>query len=159
MKTLAALSTGETFTLSPKIKQLEEKIQRIQWLNRNKVRGSANWKKVQKRIARLWYRLTCLRKDILHKLTTYLATNFETIVIEDLNVSGMLANHKLARSIQRCGLYVGVAARRVFRRQLEYKTKLYGSLLVIADTWLPSSKTCSCCGVKKRNSFFIRKSF
>lgn len=96
VKSLAVLSNGEVFQLPTSIKLLEEKISRLQWLNRNKEKGSANWKKAQQRIAKLWYRVTCQRIDALHKLTTYLAKNFKTIVIEDLNVSGMLANHKLA---------------------------------------------------------------
>jgi putative transposase len=63
-------------------------------------------------------------------------------VIEDLNVSGMLANHKLASSIADMGFFE-------FRRQLTYKCKLYGSNLVVVDRWFPSSKTCSNCGTKK----------
>jgi putative transposase len=65
-------------------------------------------------------------------------------VIEDLNVSGMLANHKLAKAVQDMGFYE-------FRRQLEYKTELYGSELIIADRWFPSSKTCSNCGTIKES--------
>jgi putative transposase len=75
----------------------------------------------------------------LHKLTTFLAKNHGKIVIENLNVSGMLANRKLAKAIQDMGFYE-------FRRQLDYKCKLYGSELIIADRWFASSKTCSCCG-------------
>ena len=63
-------------------------------------------------------------------------------MIEDLNVSGMMANHKLAKAIADMGFYE-------FRRQLEYKSKLYGSKLVIVDRFYPSSKTCSNCGEKK----------
>jgi putative transposase len=85
-----------------------------------------------------------IRKDTLHKLTTYLAKNHSQIVIEDLNVSGMLANHKLAKAVQDMGFYE-------FRRQLKYKTQLYGSELIIADRWFPSSKTCSNCGHKKES--------
>ncbi|MGK7899674.1 MAG: RNA-guided endonuclease InsQ/TnpB family protein, partial [Xenococcus sp. (in: cyanobacteria)] len=75
----------------------------------------------------------------LHKITTYLAKNHSQIVIEDLNVSGMLSNGKLAKAIADMGFYE-------FRRQLEYKCQLYGSELIIADRWFPSSKTCSNCG-------------
>ncbi|MDB9534250.1 RNA-guided endonuclease TnpB family protein, partial [Dolichospermum planctonicum CS-1226] len=73
---------------------------------------------------------------------TLVAKNHGVIVIEDLNVSGMLANHKLAKAISDMGFYE-------FRRQLEYKCQLYGSKLVIVDRWFPSSKTCADCGVKK----------
>jgi putative transposase len=68
-----------------------------------------------------------------------LANNFSEIVIEDLNVSGMMANHKLARAIADMGFYE-------FKRQLLYKAELSGAKVVLADRWYPSSKTCSQCG-------------
>lgn len=142
IKALATLSTGEVFTGAKSYRKLEAKLSRMQWLNRHKQVGSANWKKAQARIARLHQRIASIRKDTLHKLTTYLAKNHGMVVIEDLNVSGMMANRKLAKAVQNMGFYE-------FRRQLEYKTKLYGSSLVVADRWMPSSKTCSNCKVKK----------
>ena len=108
----------------------------MQYLNRNKEIGSANWKKAQLKIARLHGKVANIRKDALHKLTTYLAKNHGTVAIEDLNISGMLANHKLAKSIADQGFYE-------FRRQLEYKCQWYGSELVVIDRFFPSSKTCS----------------
>ncbi len=111
----------------------------MQWLNRNKVIGSKNGQKAQLKIAKLHAKIANIRQDTLHKLTTYLAKNHGEIVIEDLNVSGMLKNGKLAKAIADMGFYE-------FRRQLEYKCKLYGSKLVIADRFFPSSKTCSNCG-------------
>nr|WP_272937155.1 RNA-guided endonuclease TnpB family protein [Scytonema sp. HK-05] len=68
--------------------------------------------------------------------------NHGTVVIENLNVSGMLANHKLAKAIADMSFFE-------FRRQLTYKCQLYGSKLVVVDRWFPSSKTCSNCGTKK----------
>jgi putative transposase len=101
-----------------------------------------DWKKAQLSIAILHRKIANIRKDTIHKLTTLLAKNHGRVVIEDLNVSGMLANHKLAKSIQDMGFYE-------LRRQLTYKCKLYGSQLVVVDRWFPSSKKCSNCGIKK----------
>ncbi|GAB1538210.1 RNA-guided endonuclease TnpB family protein [Scytonema sp. NUACC21] len=142
VKNLATLSTGEGIALSKSYKRHQAKLSRMQWLNRRKVIGSANWKKAQLKIARLYRKIANIRKDTLHKLTTLLAKNHGTVVIEDLNVSGMLANHKLAKVIADMGFYE-------FRRQLTYKCELYGSKLVVVERWFPSSKTCSNCGTKK----------
>ncbi len=73
-------------------------------------------------------------------------------MIEDLNVSGMMANQKLAKSIQDMGFYE-------FRRQLTYKCELYGSKLVVVDRWFPSSKTCSSCGTKKETLSLSQRVF
>ncbi|WYL95390.1 MAG: RNA-guided endonuclease TnpB family protein [Gloeotrichia echinulata IR180] len=142
VKELAILSTGEVFLGAKSYKEYEAKLSRMQWLNRHKVIGSANWKKAQIKIARLHRKIANIRKDTLHKLTTLLAKNHGIVVIEDLNVSGMMANHKLAKSIADMGFYE-------FRRQLTYKCELYGSKLVVVDRWFPSSKTCSHCGTQK----------
>ena len=142
IKALATLSTGEVFQGAMSYRRMEAKLSRLQWLNRHKQIGSANWKKAQIKIARLHQQIANIRKDTLHKLTTYIAKNHGTVAIEDLNVSGMMANHKLAKAIGDMGFYE-------FRRQLKYKCKLYGSELVVVDRWFPSSKTCSSCGVKK----------
>ena len=142
IKTLATLSTGEVFVGAKSYRKYEKKLSRLQWLNRHKHFGGRNWKKSQIKIARLHRKIANIRKDTLHKLTTYLAKNHSRIGIEDLNVSGMLANHKLAKAIADMGFYE-------FRRQLEYKCQLYGSELVVVDKWFPSSKTCSNCETKK----------
>ncbi|MFM6133368.1 MAG: RNA-guided endonuclease InsQ/TnpB family protein, partial [Sphaerospermopsis kisseleviana] len=78
------------------------------------------------KIARLHQKIANIRKDTLHKITTHISKNHAVIGIEDLNVSGMLANGKLSKAIADMGFYQ-------FRRQLEYKTQLYGSKLVIVD--------------------------
>jgi putative transposase len=142
VKNLATLSTGEVIPGAKSYKEYQSKLRRLQWLNRHKIIGSNNWKKAQIKIARLHQKIANIRKDTLHKLTTLLAKNHGVIVIEDLNVSGMLANHKLAKAISDMGFYE-------LRRQLEYKCQLYGTKLVIVDRWFPSSKTCSNCRVKK----------
>ena len=79
------------------------------------------------------------RSDFLHRASTRLVREHDVIVIEDLNVSGMVRNRHLARAISDCGWGE-------FRRQLEYKCQRYGRDLVVIDRWYPSSKTCSACG-------------
>ena len=142
IKALATLSTGEVFEGAKSYGFFEEKLSRLQRLNRHKVKGSHNWKRAQIQIARLHRKIANIRKDTLHKLTTYLAKNHSQIGIEDLNVSGMMANHRLAKAMADMGFFE-------FRRQLKYKCQLYGSQLVVVDRWFASSKTCSNCGTEK----------
>ena len=138
----ATLSTGEEVSSPRPYKQLDQKLRRLQWLNRHQVIGSNNWKKTQQKIAKLHYRISCIRSDFLHKFTTSLAKNHSQIVIEDLNVSGLIKNGKLSKAIADSGFYE-------FKRQLIYKTQLYGSKLIIADRFFASSKLCPKCGHKK----------
>jgi putative transposase len=138
----ATLSTGEEVSSPRPYKQLEKKLFLLQWRNRQQVIGSNNWKKTQRKIARLHYRISCIRSDFIHKLTTHLAKNHGQIIIEDLNVSGLIKNGKLSKAIADSGFYE-------FRRQLSYKTELYGSKLIIANRFFPSSKLCPKCGHKK----------
>lgn len=148
IKTLAVLSNGETFELPKKIKQSRKKLSReSRKLSRKQhsrskndnTPKSNNYKKQQIKVAKVHARIANIRKDALHKLTTYITRNFKNISIEDLNIKGMLANRKLSRAISELGLYE-------FRRQLEYKSVKRGNNLIIVDRWFPSSKTCSCCG-------------
>ncbi|MFI5490660.1 zinc ribbon domain-containing protein [Micromonospora echinaurantiaca] len=92
-----------------------------------------------------------LRRDGLHKLTTRLAREYGTGVVEDLNVTGMLANQRLARHIADAGFAE-------IRRQLAYKTEWNGGRLLVADRWYPSSKTCSGCGAAKPSRPFLSAS-
>jgi putative transposase len=87
-------------------------------------------------------RIRCQRADFLHKTTTDLAKTKSVIVVEDLSVAGMIRNHSLARSIADAGWSE-------FRRMLEYKTQWYGSRLIVAPRFYPSTKTCSACGQVK----------
>ena len=102
---------------------------------------SENMRETQRRIARLHARIANIRADALHQLTHYLVDRFDVIAIEDLNVAGMLKNHKLARAIADMGLGE-------LRRQLEYKAAQRGKTVVVVSRWYPSSKTCSTCGHK-----------
>ncbi len=102
---------------------------------------SQNMVKTQRRIARLHAPIADIRADALHQLTTMLVERFDVIAIEDLNVAGMLKNHKLARQIADMGFGE-------FRRQLEYKAVRRGKTVLVVDRWYPSSKLCSACGYK-----------
>src|SRR5712691_11222122 len=136
---LATLSDGSRV---PGPKALRSNLARLKRLSRSlsrKVKGSANWHKAKAKIARLHARIGNIRADALHKLTTELVGRFTVIGIEDLNVRGMMANDRLSRSIADMGFHA-------FRRQLAYKAAMYGSRVVVADRWHPSSKTCSACG-------------
>jgi len=139
VKTLAALSTGEAVEGPKPHKGLLKRIRRLNQSLSRRVEGSANWRKAKTKLAKLHKRIADIRTDAAHKLTTRLATEFDAIAIEDLNVSGMAKNHRLARSVMDGGFFE-------LRRQIEYKAKMTGSSVVVVDRWLPSSKTCSSCG-------------
>jgi putative transposase len=148
----ATLSTGEQIESPMPLKKLGKKLSKLQWRNRNKELRSSNWQKAQTKIAKLHNHIANVRKDFIHKLTTKLASENQAIVIEDLNVQGMMANHKLAKAISDCGLYE-------FRRQLTYKCQLRGAELIIADRWFPSSKTCNNCGCKRESLLLSERTF
>jgi putative transposase len=139
IKTLATLSTGETFQNPQPYRKSQARLARLQKAASRKVKGSKNRHKANMKVAKQHARTANIRKDTLNKLTTYLAKNHSQVVIEDLNVSGLMANHSLAKSIADLGMYE-------FRRQLTYKCELYGSELITVNRFFPSSKTCSGCG-------------
>ncbi len=114
-------------------------LRRRQRQHGRKQRGSKNRKKSAVRLARLHRRVRNIRRDFLHQLTTHLAKTKSVIVVEDLNVGRLLQNPRLARHISDSGWGE-------FRRMLAYKCTWYGSRLVVANRYYPSSKTCSACG-------------
>ena len=141
ISTLATLSTGEKIN-SPKAHKAL--LHRVRFLSKSlsrKTKGSNNRKKAQMKLARLHARIRNIRNDNLHNLTTNLTRHFHTIVIEDLNVKGMMKNRHLSRAIADLGFFE-------FRRQLEYKAKMRGNVIIVADRWFASSKICSCCSYK-----------
>ncbi|WP_404804736.1 RNA-guided endonuclease TnpB family protein [Microbispora sitophila] len=104
-----------------------------------KQRGSSNRAKARAKVARAHTKVRDARADFLHRTSTRLVRDHELIVIEDLNVRGMVRDRRQAWAIPDAGWGE-------FRRQLEYKTQRYGRRLVVIDRWYPSSKTCSACG-------------
>jgi len=138
---LAVLSTGEVIAGPKASRKLEKKLVRLSRSLSRKLKGSANWRKAKLKLSRLHARISNLRRDATHKLTTYLAQNFKAIGIEDLNVRGMVKNHCLARAISD-------QAFAEVRRQLGYKCSMTNAELVVHDRWFASSKICSGCGHK-----------
>ena len=139
VKTLATLSDG---TMEPNPRHLKRRLKKLKRLHKavtRKQKGSNNRKQAACTLAKQYRRVGDQRANTLHQVTTRLAKTTSVIVIEDLNVAGMLKNHHLAQAIAD----VGFAE---FRRQLRYKAHWYGSQVLLASRWEPSSKTCSRCG-------------
>jgi putative transposase len=139
LATVASEDGVEKIDAPKPLKRLLGKLKRVQRSLSRKVKGSFNRAKAKTKLARLYARIKNIRMDALHKLTTKLVRNHRTIGIEDLNVSGMLRNHCLARAISDLGFGE-------FRRQLEYKAPMHGGTIVTVNRWFPSSKLCSGCG-------------
>ena len=143
INSLATCSDGTVIKNRKAYRKNQRKLARLQRNLARKQKGSKNRKKAQIKLARQHKKVKQIRIDSIHKLTSWLAKNHSQIVIEDLNVSGMLKNHRLASAIADCGFYE-------FRRQLEYKTEWYGSSLIIADRFYPSSQLCSNCHSRQK---------
>ncbi|WGZ93198.1 MAG: RNA-guided endonuclease TnpB family protein [Candidatus Thiothrix putei] len=136
---LATLSTGEKVVGAKPHKALLSRLKRLSRSLSRKVKGSANCHKAKQKLAKLHARIANIRQDSLHQLTTDLTRRFHTIGIENLNVSGMVKNRHLSRAISDMGFFE-------FRRQLEYKAEMRGAVVVVADRFFASSKTCSTAG-------------
>ncbi len=142
VKALATLSDG-TVVVNPRpLKRRLKKLKRLQRAVSRKQKGSQNRKKAVRRLTQLHRRIAQQRANTLHQLTSRLAKTKSVVVVEDLNVAGMLKNHHLAQAISDVGFGE-------FRRQLTYKAAWYGSRVVVVSRWEPSSKTCSGCGAVK----------
>jgi len=139
VKALATFSDG---TVIPNPRPLRRRLKKLKRLHRvvsRRTKGGKNRRKAARQLATLYGKVANQRKNTLHQVTTTLAKTKSVIVIEDLNVSGMLKNHHLAQAIADVGFSE-------FKRQLLYKASWYGSRVVLADRWYASSKTCSGCG-------------
>jgi putative transposase len=139
VKTLATLSDGTTEPNPRHLRSCLKTLKRLQRAVTRKPKGSRNRKKAAQRLGKLHRTVANQRTNTLHQLTSRLAKTKSVVVIEDLNVAGMLKNHHLAQAI-------GDVGWGEFRRQLSYKAAWYGCGVLVASRWEPSSKTCSGCG-------------
>jgi putative transposase len=141
----AVIHDGRETRVVESSRALRKNLARLRRLDRQlarKQKGSANRERAKLRRARLYYRVSCQRQEMLHQLSSELARTKRVIVLEDLYVRGMQRNTHLALSVSDAGMGE-------LRRQLAYKSEWYGSTLIVADRWFPSSKLCSSCGTIK----------
>ena len=141
---LATLSNGEKIQAPKPLKAKLNKLKRLSKSLSRKQKGSKNREKAKTKLSRLHFKISCIRKDFTHKLTSNLVKRFETICIENLNVKGMVKNKKLSRAINDLGFYE-------FKRQLIYKANQWGKTVKELDRFYPSSKTCHNCNYKLDN--------
>ena len=139
VKNLVITSDGIKFSNLKALKKSEKKLKKMQRVLSRRKKASKRRERMKLRLSRQHMRVVNQRKDFIHKITTYLIRQYDVICMEDLNTKGMLKNHKLAKSISDSSLGE-------IRRQLGYKSVLYGKSLLFVDRWFPSSKTCSVCG-------------
>src|SRR5215469_7147335 len=139
IKNLATLSDGTVIPNPRHLNRRLKKLKRLQRMVSRRQKGGKNRKKAVRKLAQLHRQIKQQRRNTLHQVTTRLAKTKSVLVIEDLNVSGMLKNHHLAQAIGDVGFSE-------FKRQLLYKASWYGSRVILADRWEPSSKRCSACG-------------
>ena len=141
IKDLAILSDGTQFD---SLKPLNASLKRLKFLQRSfdrKSKSSARREKARVKVARMHAKIAAQREDYIHKLTNFVTKKYGVIFIEDLNVSGMMKNHKLAR-------HIADSSWGELRRQLEYKSLWRGRVLLTVDRFYASSQTCASCGFK-----------
>jgi putative transposase len=136
---LATFSDGTRIENPHALKRDLGKIKRLQRTVSRRKKGSANREKAVRQLARAHLRVANVRKDTLHQVTSRLARTKSAVVLEDLNVRGMVQNHHLAQAITDVGFYE-------FRRQMVYKGQWYGCQIILAPRFYPSTKRCSHCG-------------
>ncbi|MCG5057695.1 MAG: transposase [Limnoraphis sp. WC205] len=139
--TFATFSNGQKIKAPKPLKKRLKKLRKISKKLSKKTRGYKRYERARKALAKLHAKFSDTRTDFLHKLSTQIIRENQTIVLEDLNVSGLIKNRKLSRAISDLGW-------RKFRTFLEAKSEKYGRDFRVIAQWEPTSKTCSCCGLK-----------
>ena len=139
VKDFVITSDGEVFKNKHFLKQSENKIKKLQRQLSKKVKGSNNRDKVRTKIAKEFENLTNQRIDYIHNVVNSLLRTYDYVFMEDLNVQGMLRNHKLSKAIQELGFYT-------FKSTLKNKAMLNDKFVIEVDRWFASSKTCHKCG-------------
>ena len=139
LKTLAVLSDGTQYENQVLLRSELKHLQRLSRRLSRRKQGSHRWLRVKAQLARFHGRIANRRTDYLHKMTTQIASAYAVVGVEDLNVAGMLKNHRLALSL-------ADASFGKIRRQLTYKSDWFGGKVVTVDRFYPSSRLCSVCG-------------
>ncbi|XZN88853.1 MAG: RNA-guided endonuclease InsQ/TnpB family protein [Microcoleus sp.] len=140
IKTFAVMSNGAQAE-SPSYKKLDRKIRQLQKKLARQQKDSKRRNKTRTQIAKLHNQISDTRKDFLHKLSTKIVNENQVIVLEDLNVSGMLKNRKLSKAISQQGWYE-------FRALCEAKSEKFGKEFRVISRWEPTSQVCADCGFK-----------
>ena len=141
IKDFIVTSKGETFENLKVIRKNKLKLKKLHQSLSRKKKGSKNKEKCRKKLARFNEKLNQIKDNYLHKVTNQLLNDNQVIAMEDLNVSGMMKNHKLAKSIQELSLFK-------FKTMLNYKAEWSGRTVIQVNRYFPSSKLCSVCGYK-----------
>jgi len=132
---LATLSDGVVFENPRTTRQFEGRMRRLNKSLSRKKKDSNRWKRAKLKLAKGHYRVQCVRQDAIHKMTRFIADNYSTVCLEDLNTAGMVRNKRLSK-------HISDAAFREIRRQLEYKSFATS----VVDRFFPSTKLCMDCG-------------
>ncbi len=144
IKTMLVCSNGDRFENHQALAKNEKSLKRLQRSLSRKVKGSSNRNKARIKLARKHHKIKCLRDNSIHQATSKIVGMADTIIIEDLNVVGLLKNKNLSKALR--NISFGEIA-----RQLQYKAEWSGKKVIVADRWFASSKICSCCGNKKED--------